>query len=357
MAQFVQTVLGPIDPAKLGKILHHEHLTSLVPGPWLSGGRPEKLADPQELVVSPCDPAYFEDQVAQAVGALSGLKALGFDTVVDLSPYSVVGRTAFAENLPILQRVSERSGVHIVAGSSVYLEPYSPPWTAVASLEEMTERFTLDVTAGIGSTSIKAGILGEQATGLDEITAHEEKCLRAAARAHKNTGVALTTHTTHGTMALEQIGMLKEEGADLGRVVIGHMDIQPEFDYLLRVLDTGVNIAFDTIGKEFWDFVLEPGPAQPAEGEFSKRAYYRSDASRAKHLAELARRGYAGQLFLSQDLTGPEVYLNPGTHGEWGYNYLGAVFIPMAAEQGLSQADADVMLRDNPLRLLTQETL
>jgi predicted metal-dependent phosphotriesterase family hydrolase len=354
MAQFVQTVLGPIDPAELGKILHHEHLTSLVPGPWLSGGRQETLADPHKLVVSPTDPAYVDDQVSQAVRALSGLKDLGFDTVVDLSPYSVVGRTPFGENVPILQQVSEQSGVHIVAGSSVYLEPYSPAWSAEASLDQMAERFTLDVTNGIGSTTIKAGILGEQATGLNEITAHEEKCLRAAARAHRDTGVALTTHTTHGTMALEQIGMLIEEGADLSRVVIGHMDIQPELDYLLKVLDTGINIAFDTIGKEFWDFVLEPGPAHPAEGEFSKKAYYRPDASRARHLAELADRGYAGQLLLSQDLTGAEVYLNPGTHGQWGYNYLGAVFIPMAAELGLSQADADLMLRDNPLRLLTQ---
>lgn len=354
MAQFVQTVLGPIDPGKLGKILHHEHLSSLVPGPWLSGGRPETLADPHELVVDPSDATYVNDQVTQAVGALSGLKRLGFDTVVDLSPYSVVGRTPLGENLPILQEVSERSGVHIVAGSSVYLEPYSPVWTAEASLEQMTERFILDVTTGIGSTSIKAGILGEQATGLNEITAHEEKCLRAAARAHRATGVALTTHTTHGTMALEQIAMLREEGADLSRVVIGHMDIQPELDYLLRVLDTGVNIAFDTIGKEYWDFVLEPGPAQPAEGEFSKRAYYRSDTSRAECLVKLASRGYAGQLLLSQDLTGAEVYLNPATHGEWGYSYLGAVFIPMAAERGLSQADAGLMLRNNPLRLLTQ---
>ncbi|MDR6685734.1 phosphotriesterase-related protein [Arthrobacter sp. 1088] len=354
MPQFVQTVLGPVDPGHLGKILHHEHLTSLVPGPWLSGGRPETLADPRALVVEPTDESYCSDQVAHGVRALSGLSRLGFDTIVDLSPYSVVGRSAFGENLPILQEISKQSGVHIVAGSSVYLEPYSPEWTTAASVNEMTERFILDVTSGIGSTTVKAGILGEQATGLNEITAHEEKCLRAAARAHKSTGVALTTHTTHGTMALEQLSILQEEGADLSRVVIGHMDIQPEFDYLLRVLDTGVNIAFDTIGKEFWDFVLEPGPAQPHEGEFTKRAYYRGDANRAANLAKLTSRGYAGQIFLSQDLTGAEVYLNPSTHGEWGYNYLGAVFIPMAMEHGLSATDADQILRANPLRVLTQ---
>ena len=79
MAHIVQTVLGPVDPGKLDKILHHEHLTSLVPGPWLSGGRPETLADPHDLVVDPNDAVYVKDHVAQAVHALGGLSALGFN--------------------------------------------------------------------------------------------------------------------------------------------------------------------------------------------------------------------------------------------------------------------------------------
>ena len=35
----IQTVLGPVAPEEAGRILHHEHLLSLTPGPWLSGGR------------------------------------------------------------------------------------------------------------------------------------------------------------------------------------------------------------------------------------------------------------------------------------------------------------------------------
>lgn len=354
MKPFVQTVLGPVDPGTLGKVLHHEHLTSLVPGPWLSGGRPESLPDPELLVVEPDDGTYVADQVTQAVGALAGLPALGFDTVVDLSPYGVVGRSAEGANLPILQEISRRSGMHIVAGSAVYLEPYSPQWTRRATVEQMADRFTRDVTTGIGSTTIRAGILGEQATGLGSISPHEEKCLRAAARAHVATGVSMTTHTTHGTMALEQIAILEQEGVDLSRIVIGHMDIQPDLDYLVRVLDTGVSIAFDTIGKQFWDFVLAPPLRRPDEGELAKRAYFRADSSRASRVVELASRGYAGQLLLSQDLTGAEVYLNGATHGEWGYGYLGSVFIPMAVDLGLSTEHAEVMLHDNPVRLLTQ---
>ena len=350
MASFIQTVLGPVSPSAIGRIMHHEHLVSLVPGPWLSGGR-----NPAERGESaPTESAAMEDQVARAAGALSGLKALGYDTVVDLSPYDVVGRSAMGENVDFLRTISERSGIHIVAGSAVYLEPYSPLWTREMTLADLTQRFTRDVTHGIGNSAVRAGILGEQATGLGHITEHEEKCLRAASRAQADTGVSLVTHTTHGTMALEQVDIVTQEGADIERVVIGHMDIQPDLDYVLRTLDTGVNIAFDTIGKQYWDFVLDPGPVDPPEGEYAKRAYFRSDAGRVSRLVELVERGYGRQLLLGLDLTGAEVYLNPDTHGQWGYSYLGAVFLPNAIDAGLDREWAHALVRDNPLRLLTQ---
>jgi len=330
----VQTVLGPVDPADLGRVLPHEHLISLVPGPWLSGGT-------------------VDDPVEVAVSALAGIGRLGFGTVVDLSPYGVVGRDAQGHSLGLLQEIARRAGVHIVAGASVYLEPYSPQWALEADLDTMHARFVADATEGVGDSGVRVGILGEQATGLDEITAHEEKCLRAAARAARDTGLALNTHTTHGTMALEQVAILREEGMDLTRVVIGHMDIHPDLTYVKQVLDTGVSVAFDTIGKQFWDFVLAPIPPDPPEGEFEKRAYYRSDGSRARGLAQLVADGYADRILLSLDMTGAEVYLNGTTHGQSGYSYLGQTFVPMARELGVSDEALEQMLAVNPARLLT----
>lgn len=330
----VQTVLGPVDPADLGLVMPHEHLISLVPGPWLSGGT---VDDPVEI----------------AVAALQGIRDLGFGTVVDLSPYGVVGRDDDGHSLGLLQEISRRSGLHVVAGSSVYLEPYSPQWALDADVDAMHARFVADATAGVGDSGIRVGILGEQATGLGEITAHEEKCLRAAARACRDTGLALNTHTTHGTMALEQVEILREEGMDPSRVVIGHMDIHPDLSYVKQVLDTGVSVAFDTIGKQFWDFVLAPLPADPPEGEFEKRAYYRSDRSRARGLATLVAEGYADRILLSLDMTGAEVYLNGATHGQSGYSYLGRTFVPMARDLGVPEDALHQMLARNPARLLT----
>jgi predicted metal-dependent phosphotriesterase family hydrolase len=61
---FVETVLGPVAPDELGRVLHHEHLLSLTPGPWLSGGRP---ADgPGGRPGGPRDPLREEDQIDRA---------------------------------------------------------------------------------------------------------------------------------------------------------------------------------------------------------------------------------------------------------------------------------------------------
>ena len=122
-------------------------------------------------------------------------------------------------------------------------------------------RFVGDATTGIGPSGVRAGILGEQPTSEGRITELEERGLRAAARAHHLTGLSISTHTTHGTMALEQADLLKQEGVDFGKVVIGHMDNHPELDYLRRVLDRGVSIGFDSVGKQHWDVRRPPLPA------------------------------------------------------------------------------------------------
>jgi phosphotriesterase-related protein len=326
---YVQTVRGPVAPETLGRVLTHEHLGAIAPGPWLTGGVGEHGPD-------------------LAVDAVQALPGLGFGTVVDLTPYGLLDH-----NVKLLREVSERTGLNVVAGASIYLEPYSPQWALDATVEQMHERFVADATVGVEDTGIKVGIYGEQATGLNEITAHEEKCLRAAARASRDTGLSLNTHTTHGTMALEQVEILREEKVDLSRVVIGHMDIHPDPAYLRAVLASGVSVGFDTIGKQFWDFVLAPLPEDPPEGEFEKRAYYRPDRTRIEVLAGLVRDGYAGQIVMSMDMTGAEAYLNPRTHGRLGYSYLGQDIVPALARLGVSDDDLEQILVRNPASLLT----
>lgn len=350
---YVQTVTGRVAPADLGRVMPHEHLFSLVPGPWMHGGYSN---DVPEGAGGANDQSRSDRAVALAEDALSPLASLGFGTVVDLSPYGVVGRDADGANVRSLVELSQRTGLHIVAGTAVYLESFSPAWARAASVEELTQRFVRDATTGIGDTTVRAGIYGEQATSLGEITPHEEKCLRAVARAQHVTGLSISTHTTHGTMALEQLQILESEGVDPARVVIGHMDTDADTIAVREVLASGANIAVDTIGKEVWEFFLGPAPAERNEGEFATRSYYRADHKRADLVAALVEEGWADHILLAQDLTGAEVWMNPSTHGQQGYGYLARVFVPLLRERGVSEDDCERMLRHNPARILTINT-
>ena len=328
----VTTVLGPVPADQLGRVMPHEHLLSLVPGPWLTG-------------------ATRSDAVDRAVDSLAGLPALGFRTVVDLSPYNVVGSDADGDNVSLLVEISTRTGLHIVSGTALYLESYAPAWARNADLRELTDRLIVDATSGIGSSGVRAGVFGEQATSLGEITPHEEKCLRAVARAQRETGLAIMTHTTHGTKALEQLDILRNEGVDPERVVVGHVDTQLTPELPRRIIDAGARVAVDTIGKEDWDFFLTPH-GERSDGEYGKRSFHRSDSGRADLVAGLVEDGLTDRVLLAQDLTGAEVWMNPATHGAYGYSYLGAVFLPMLRERGVSEADIAQLTAANPAAVL-----
>lgn len=344
-----RTVRGDVGPGELGRVLSHEHLLALLAGPGLLGLDPKVSAGHHDG-----DQVAFQDaQVAAAVRALSGLRELGFGTIVDLSPYGDAGRDAHGVNAGLLRRISKASGMHVVSGTATYRAEFSPQWVIQASVEELVDRFVDDAVTGIGPSGVRAGILGEQPTSEGHITELEERGLRAAARAHHRTGLSINTHTTHGTMALEQVDLLEQEGVALDRVVIGHMDNHGDLDYVRRVLDRGVTIGFDSIGKQHWDVRRPPLPEHHPDGRYEKQAIKRSDHTRAQHLAALVAEGYAGQVVLSQDLTGGQVWLNPTTHGRHGYGYLGRAFLPLLVEYGVGERAIETMLVSNPARILT----
>lgn len=272
---YVQTVRGRLPPDALGSTLMHEHVLSLSPGRFFSGGR-------------------WDDQVDLAVGALGGLQDLGFGAVVDLTGRA---RAGTAPDVTALRTVAERTGLSIVVGVGLYKAPF--PDCVGGSDPDQVANYLISMAGSAG-----AGIFGEVGTSLDRITPAEEKGLRAAARAHVRTGLAVSTHCTLGTMAVEQVEILQEEGVDPARVVIGHLDLRPDVDYIETVLRSGVTVAFDTFGKEWFDYQVPDSEGQGG-GEFVKWAYRRADTDRLTALIELLRRGWERQLVLSSDISGP----------------------------------------------------
>ena len=320
----VETVLGPIEPEQLGRVLMHEHVDAIA----LEGLYGSDGADSQVAVM-----------------ALEVLEKGGIGTIVDLT-----GRSRVESNHAMagLAALGQSIGPHMVAGFAYYKDP----WLERAGADDLSTLTDLYVErASDMGNGVKAGIYGEIGTSLDEITPREELHLRAVARAQTKTGLAISTHCTLGTMGVEQARILLSEGADPAKLVIGHLDLSPDIHYLEAVLATGVNLAFDTFGKEWFDYRV-PGSESDGPGEFVKWTYYRADDDRIAALAELCTRGYDDRIVLSSDMSGSEAWFNSGTHGKHGYSYLPSVVVPRLEEAGVPRTSVNRMLVENPRRIL-----
>lgn len=317
----IETVAGPVEPDQLGATLMHEHVGFLEPSGLYGCG--EETLDLSER-------------------ALSCLPRHGIRTVVDLTGR---GRVTAGVDFDRLRALSMGTSLNIVAGFSYYKEP----WLGAAGTEDLDELTAIYVGAAKAGG---IGVYGEVGTSLDQITPREELHLRAAARAHGRTGLAVSTHCTLGTMALEQVDILVEEGVDVSRVVIGHLDLRPDVAYLEHVLATGANIAFDTFGKEWFDYLV-PGSGGENGAALVKHGYHRPDDDRVEALTALCAAGYESQIVMSTDLSGLEAHFNPTTHGRHGYGFLPTVILPRLRQAGIDESSLTQMMATNPVRILT----
>ncbi len=257
------------------------------------------------------------DDRALALAELKRLAAAGVSAIVDQT-----GR-GMGRNTPYTQALAHEAGLRVVHATGYYKEPFLPAECYAMSCRDMADLFVRELTGGIEDTGIKAGLIGEIGTGKGEIAPIERQIFEAASIAHAETGAPICTHTTLGTLGLEQVALFRAYEVDLSKVVLSHIDLSGDVGYMLRLLDTGVNIAFDTVGKNNY---------QPDEG-------------RMEWLTALCERGYAPQIVMSMDLT------RISNVKELGYDYLLTSFVPALLARGFRQEWLDTLLCANPSRI------
>lgn len=299
------TVCGPIAPEALGITQTHEHVILDAYDHYKSY---DLVIDDEEMVVQ----------------ELAEFTKLGGKTIVDVT-LDEIGR-----NPQALKRVSQASGVQIVMGCGWYREFGYPRCVQERTSKELADILVREIEHGVGDSGIRAGIIGEIGTGRHHILPAEERVFRAAALAQRRTGVAITTHTTRwGTLALEQIAMLAEYGADLSKVIIGHLGDRRGVHHLLPIAEKGVYIEVDNIG--FLD--------------------YQPEWVRADNVAALCKEGFADQVLLSEDIC---MLSHLKYRGGKGYGYILEIFIPMLKQRGVRDEQIHKMLVDNPARALAR---
>ena len=307
----VMTVRGPVDPSQLGFTLPHEHTQIAL---WHVQDR----WDYWELTRD--EPVILEE--------LRGYRDAGGTALVDVTLPGVGRDPAW------LRRLSERSGLHLVMGGGWYRTAYYPPEAMIdrRSTDSLAEELVAEATTGVDDTGIRIGIIGEIGTDKPWVTPAEERVHRAAARASRRTGLAITTHGVMSDVGAAQLTIFEDEGADPGRVVIGHADSYPVLDHYLSLIARGASIEFDFLGMSF----------TPTERHGEGRI--------VDLLLELLHRGHADRVLLSQDVChNSQLRRYEGS----GYTYLHTTFLPRLREAGVSQAEIDRLTIENPRRILT----
>jgi len=309
----IQGVCGPIDTGELGFTLMHEHVIVA------------------SLAMRKAFPDWMdrEQTVERAVRELRAVQERGVRTLVDLTPINL-GR-----DVALIREVAERAEMQIVAATGFYWT--EEPWMEAWDHETLTRYLVRDLEQGIQGTPIRAGII-KCATDRQGVTDLNRKLLEVTARAHRRSGAPISTHTSvaHRT-GLAQQDVFEAEGVDLARVVIGHCGDSEDLDYLEQILRRGSTLGMDRFGI---DIIL------PTK-------------QRVATIAELCKRGFAGQLVLSHDASCHIDFfpreLVKKTVPHWNFLHIPNDVVPALADAGVSDAQIEQMTSGNPRRIFERQ--
>src|ERR1700693_5645471 len=317
----VGPVSGRIDAADLGLTLIHEHFFSS-----------------DEAVSVQWPHVRDREQEHQlALESAEAVKAHGVRTVVEPTAM-LLGRDAEAS-----KRVAEETGLQIALCTGIYTYDHLPQFLENRSEDFIAELFVHDIEEGIQGTEIKAAFV-KCAADQPGVNERVEKVHRAAARASNRTGLPVMAHSRPASSTgPRQVEILLEEGVPADKIQIAHTGDTDDLDYIERLLDTGVWIGMDRYGIDL---------------------YLPTDRRNATVL-ELLRRGYAERMFLSQDFDIPiaagldwyppeviEQFRAAGAGTDWSMTFLFEDVIPALEAGGVTDAQLETMMVENPQRWL-----
>ena len=349
------TVRGPISLDELGITLAHEHimidLTCWYQEPIQASQKSyanehvtlDNLWRLKQNLSCNKENMMLQD-AGKAAEEVMEFKRFGGGSIVDVTNIGI-GRDPIS-----LRNISIETGVNVIMGAGYYVSNSHPPDMDDRSEEEIAVEIISDVTKGVGKTGIKAGIIGE--IGLSDIESlpNEEKVLRAAVTAQKETGAALTLHPATHTISSDGchninfkssseriIEVLEEEGADMKGVIMGHSELYMDdtMEHQFMTADTGMFIEYDTWGFEGnWPRI---GLVEP------------SDTQRLNGIIKLLENGYQDQLLLSQDVCNKIQLM---AYGGFGYAHILRDCMPLFRKASITEEEIQKMLVDNPKRIL-----
>lgn len=340
----IRTVTGDVPAAAIGRTLTHEHLLYTYPGGEYDHQSSFDLDD-------------AVDRIATELRA--GMDGYGYATIVDMTPCEV-GR-----NPELMKRVAQRTGANVIGVTGFFPERMGVPyWFRRQSVDELAAFYERDIVQGMVfggmQTDIRAGAI-KIATGQESVNpmpspvgpngrrigVYEDRLIRAAGRTQKKLGCAINTHTdpmdfTVTNPGLEQLDILEEEGADPGKVIIGHAFVEPRsIEQIIDICKRGASVQVDHLGIPWRHDSTEE-----------------LDETMARMMCEVADRGFLGNMTITYDRwffnpRGPATAENPQLlNQKVGLGHLFESFAPRLEAKGFGAAELETLLVDNPRRIL-----
>ena len=262
------------------------------------------------------------DCMEETIREFRDLYEKGVRNVIELS------NRGMGRDISYMAKVAKESGINVLCATGFYKEPFFPEEVYTMTEEELTNLMVREIEVGIEGTEIKAEVIGEIGSSVNVFEEAEQKVFRAAIEAQKRTHKPIITHTSLGTLAMEQIAMFKEKDIDLDKIIISHVDLSGDVEYILGIIRQGVNVAFDTIGK----------------------INYQSDELRVEMLKRICEEGLSHKVLLSMDITRKSNML---FKGGIGYAYLLDNFLPSLRKAGVKEEEIRNMTEKNIMRIFS----
>ena len=310
----VMTVTGPLRTDALGAVDAHDHLFLRTPA--LPGDE-------------------FDDLERSTAEALEG-RASGIGTIVDMTPIGLGRRP------DLLRALSEATGIPIVAATGYHRDAHYPDghWVHDASVETLAERIVRDLEVGMHpgdwgdpeavpdparAGAIKAGASYHRASD------SERRRLEACAIGSLRGGVAILVHTEIGTFGHEIVDILTGHGVEPHRIILAHLDRNPDPDLHAEIAARGAYLEYDTMG----------------------RTKYRPDSELLDLIERVVASGHLDRLLLGQDIGRRSMLRAYG--GGPGMRYLMERFVPRVRRR-IGDDATDAILVSNPARAFALES-
>ncbi len=338
----IQTVLGLIPPTELGPTTTHEHLYA----DFSFMLRPAEDSPSEQLADAPIALEnlgwirrnYYSNRanlqltdLDTAFKEVAMYRDLGGGAIVDATT-TRIGRDPNA-----LARISRESGVHIIMGAGFYVDALHPEGMDERSVYDLALEIASDLTDGVDGSGIKAGIIGEIGCSWPPTT-NERKSLAAAAIAQRETGAAISIHPGRNPDApAEILELLANNGADISRVIMGHLDRTVfEFDTLRSIAESGCYLEWDLFGNE-GSYYPQADLDMPG------------DAQRLDFIRWAIDAGYGDRVVIGHDIFTKHRLVTYGGHG---YGHILQNIVPTMRRKGFSEAEIRAITEANPADIL-----